>query len=269
MATSRTRKRQQQMKGMLPSLWQRFVVVIRWIVGHPQPMLIALVFSLTYWSIANFIQQAEAFKIAAVSMPANLSLDLPSNLIGKNIWFTNLNYLSEQLQSQRPDLKEIRVTRQLPNVIRVHAIERIAAAQVKLDRWYIVDTDGFILPGGTAQPLESLVRLSGFIRSEIPLKIGKLNSDERLKLALRILPVVRRSPALSSTKLLELNVSDMQQIRFVMDGDVEVRCGTEAELEAHLSRLQATLKLLAKQRPISIRYIDVRFQDPVISPEEA
>lgn len=267
MATSRARRRQQQIRGIFPTLWHNLAIVFKWAFGHPKPIIIALFFSATCWGIVNFVNQSEAFKIKTVTVPADLSLDLP-NLIGQNIWRVDLQSLSERLQRQRPDLKEIRVIRQLPNAIRVHAIARVAAAQVRLDRWHIVDTEGFILADGQAEPFDGLVRLTGFIRSETPLKLGKLNADERMKLALRVLPLVRQSPVLALRQLVELNVSDMQQIRFVLDGEVEIRCGSEAELEAHLARLQATMKLLARQPPLSIRYIDVRFPDPVVSPQQ-
>ncbi len=266
MATSRTRKRQQQLKGVIPALWQNLTAIVKWIFSHPQPVFILFSLSVVIWAISTFVQQAEAFKVTGISVPAGMSLELPANLIGQNIWQTPLQAVSERLTRQRPDLKEIRVIRQLPNVITVHAIERIPVAQIKLDRWYIVDQDGFILPEGQSMPFERLARFSGFIRADAPLKIGKLNADERLKLAIRILPLLQRSPALASRQLIELNVSDVQQIRFVLDGDLEIRCGTEAELQAHLTRLQATLKTLAKQ-PMALRYIDVRFPDPVVGPQ--
>ena len=65
--------------------------------------------------------------------------------------------------------------------------------------------------------------------------------------------------------MLEVNVSDPQQIRFLMEGDTEVRCGTEAELEAHLQRLRTALKAIARQS-LDAQYIDVRFHEPVVHP---
>lgn len=240
------------------------MALARWVFSHPQPIFIGFMASVTLWAISSFVRRAEAFKVTLLSVPAGMFLDLPSNLIGQNIWQTDLQSLSARLVHQRPDLKEVRVVRQLPNIIYVHALERVPVAQVKLDRWYAVDQEGFILPEGQPAPFERLARFSGFMRGDSALKVGKLNADERLQLALRLLPVLRRSPVLASHPLVELNVSDVQQIRFVLDSGVEVRCGTEEELQAHLTRLQATMKTLAKQPPMAIRYIDVRFADPVV-----
>ncbi len=267
MATSRARKRQQRWAGLLPQLWRGVVSVWRLIIGHPQPAVLLICLGITGWAMWSFIQRADAFQIVSVSVPANMALELPPSLIGQNLWHVNLRELSDRLQHQRPDLKEIRVIRQLPNGIRVHAIERVPVAQMRIDRWYAVDREGFILPGGTVEPMERLIRLTGFLRNEVPLKVGKPNTGERMQLALRVLAVLQRASASIAHRLVELNVSDPQQIRFVLDDELEIRCGGEAELQAHLERLQATLRLLSKRPSMPIRYIDVRFQQPVIGPQ--
>jgi hypothetical protein len=51
----------------------------------------------------------------------------------------------------------------------------------------------------------------------------------------------------------------------VLDGTTEVRCGSEAELSDQLDRLQDALKTIARNQ-MTVRYIDVRFREPVVSP---
>ncbi|MBI4341432.1 MAG: FtsQ-type POTRA domain-containing protein [Candidatus Omnitrophica bacterium] len=266
MATSRARRRRQRWAGLLPQLWRGLAAVGRWLWRHPQPLALACCLGLTGWAMGSFIQRAEAFHVASLSVPPNMALELPPSLIGQNIWHVNLRALSERLQQQRPDLQHVRIIRQLPNTIRVHAIERAPVAQVRIDRWYAVDRDGFILPGGTVEPMERLIRLTGFLQGSVLLRAGKLSTDERLLLALRVLAALQRAPMSIARRLTEINVSDAQQIRFVLDDELEIRCGGEAELDAHLERLQATLRMLARQPSMPIRYIDVRFQQPVVGP---
>jgi len=69
-----------------------------------------------------------------------------------------------------------------------------------------------------------------------------------------------------SQRLTAVDVTDLQQLRLTLDGETEVRCGAEAELGVQLERLRATLKIIAKQ-PMTVRYIDVRFKEPVIRPK--
>jgi hypothetical protein len=123
---------------------------------------------------------------------------------------------------------------------------------VRLERWHPVDREGILLPGQAAAD-ERLVRLVG---------VDRANREERLQLGLRILQMLRRTPWLSR-RVTELNVAEPTALRLILDGTIEVRCGSEAELDGHLKRLQATLRTVAKQ-PMDIQYIDLRFQEPVI-----
>jgi hypothetical protein len=134
-------------------------------------------------------------------------------------------------------------------------------AQVRLDHWHPVDAEEFVLPEGSPEPAETLVRLAGVERSG--LRAGRQSRDERLRLGLRVIATLRRTPTLIARRVTEVNVSDPRQIRFLLDGRTEVRCGSEAELDAHLQRLRAALRAVAKES-MEVRYIDVRFQEPVI-----
>jgi hypothetical protein len=62
-----------------------------------------------------------------------------------------------------------------------------------------------------------------------------------------------------------VDVSDPQQVSLVIDDDLDIRCGSDQALDLHLARLQAVLRMVARQK-LPIRYIDVRFPEPVIGP---
>ena len=70
---------------------------------------------------------------------------------------------------------------------------------------------------------------------------------------------------LKSNKITEVNVADAQRIRFLIDNETEVRCGSEGELETHLERLRSTLSAIARQQ-LAVSYIDVGFPEPVVQP---
>ena len=118
---------------------------------------------------------------------------------------------------------------------------------------------------GRPQPADELVRLLGAETPRAPLSFGRLNTAEQLQLALRVLDTLRRDAVLSSRQLLAIDVSDPQQVSFVIDPDTEVRCGSEDELDVQLERLRAVLDRVAR-RQMEVRYIDVRFPEPVVSP---
>ena len=269
------RQRARRFIGFVPGLWRGGIAVGRWVVCRPQPFLLgAGLVAGSIW-LCGYLQRSDAFRIAQIALPADTSLNVPDSVVGQNLWRLNLGALAERLHQQQPDLKEIRIIRQLPNTLRIEPVKREPVAQVRLDlpaplarqagRWYPVDREGFILLEPTSEPAERLVRLTGFERAGA-LKAGKDNDNERLRLALRVLGVLRRSPLLMARRLTELNVAVPQQIRFTIGEATEVRCGSETELSTHLQRLQAALKAMAK-RSLAAQYIDVRFPEPVIAPK--
>jgi len=265
MASSRSRRRRKQWKGIIPRGVRMLWTGTRWVVLHPQPIVLAALIGLSGWALRTHARRAAAFRITNVSFPPDTAFTLEKPLIGESLWDVDLRRVSEHLQQQEPALKSVRVTRQLPNTLRVSAVPRIPVAQVRLDRWYPVDRDGFVLPEPSQDPYPRLVQLSGLDRGS--LKPGRAYEDGSLPLALRAAEKMRRAPALVSRRVVEVNVADPEQIWFVLDNEMEVRCGSEAELDAHLARLKHAFRALAKRRELMVKYIDVRFEEPVVGPQ--
>ena len=263
------------MRGVIPRLGQGVWAIGKWLVRHPQAAVVSLGLCAMSWSVWVYMHHDEAFRIVRVGLPAEATLKLPEPLIGLNLWELDIRGLAEELKSQQPWLKEVRVIRQLPNSLRIEVIERTPIAQVQLDlpaaarqqagRWYPVDQEGFILPQGTLQASSNLVRLVGTQTPHALLKAGRLNTSEPLQLALRVLDTLKRHRALFARRLNAVDVSNPGQISFAIDAGTEIRCGSEAELSAHLQRLQVALRTVARQH-VDAHYIDVRFQEPVVSP---
>lgn len=244
--------------GLIPGIWTALAASVRWFWRHPQPVILAFVVAASGSALWQFALRSDAFAIAAVQTPAHVDLAVPGSLIGRNVWAVDLDALAADFSRQQPTLKRVRVTRELPNVLRIHAIRRVPLARVLLGTWYGIDAEGVLVP--LEDDGERLVRFSGFERA---LKTGQPNTDERLVVALRVLPRLRRHPALGARTLTELNVSDPAQIRFIMDGLTEIRCGGEDDLDGQLERLRATMRVLAAQQ-VGASYIDLRFPEPVV-----
>ena len=261
-------RRRRRIIGLIPRLGRGGKALARWMWRHPQQLLCSTLLAVVLGGLWRYVQGSSTFRVAHVWLPADSVLQVRATLIGTNLFDVDLRTLSEELTRQQPWLQSVRVSRQLPNTIRIEPIPRLPVAQVRIDRWYAVDDQGFLLPAGVAEPAERLVRFTGMDRSSPALSVGAENRQERLQLALRVLRTLRRAPPRVSRHLTELNVSDPYQLRFILDDQTEIRCGSELELEAALERLRAALRVVAKQ-PLSIQYIDVRFQEPVIGPRSS
>ena len=263
---ARTSRRRRSVVGVIPRAARALWKGGRWVVRHPQPLVLAAFLASGGWLLWRYVQRAEPFRIARIVLPPQSSLNVPPSLLGDNLLTVDLDALVREFKRQQPSLKDIRVTRQLPNVLQVTLVPRLPVAQVRLERrWYPVDRQGFVLSEASTEPAERLIQFVGFEQAKAPLRAGKDNADERLQLALRVLTTLRRTHAPLARRLTQINVADPQGIRFMLDGQTEIRCGSEAELGTGLVRLQEALKVLRKQS-FEVGYIDVRFQEPVIGP---
>ncbi len=217
------------------------------------------------WGIWDFTHRADAFRVVDVRMPSEPVFKLKEPLLGRNIWALHLPDIAHELRAQQPWLKDVRVVRKLPNIIEIQVIPRRAVAQIKLDRWYRIDGEGVLLPELVSPDTPGLVRVLGVRVGRASLKVGAASPDEGLQLALRVMKRVQSSPVLTARKLEAVDVSDPAGIRLMLDGETEVRCGAEDELSSHLERLRTALRAVQEER-LTVKYIDVRFQDPVVAP---
>ncbi|MBI3087984.1 MAG: FtsQ-type POTRA domain-containing protein [Candidatus Omnitrophica bacterium] len=231
------------------------VAPIRWAVRSPQAWLLPGLLGLSLLGLWRGMQQSEAFRITDVRLPLNSSLRVPDAVLGQNLWRIDVQALAQALQSQQPLLKRVRVIRIPPGTLQIEALERAPVAQVRLGQWYRMDSDGVVLPPGSATPHDRLVVLRGLDKT-----------NERLPLALRLAARLRRVPALVGHRLTAVDVSRPEQLRFVIDEDVEVWCGGEEALPDHLERLRPVLHRVARNQ-LAVRYIDLRFPDPVVGPQ--
>ena len=239
----------------------------RWTVRHPRGLIALGLVLACGWTVWRSITVSDAFRITEVRLPAESRLRVPvSSLKGRNLWAVDLAALEADLKAQQPHHKRVRVIRFLPGTLGVKVVERVPVAQLFLGGgWHPVDTDGYILPEADSTPLKQLVCLKGVDNSKQPLKVGHVNTHERLSRALQIMEQLHRSPLLAGHRLTTVDLADPAQLTFVIDENVEIRCGDDTQLASHLRRLRIVLQQVAKHG-LEVRYIDLRFPDPVIGP---
>ena len=258
--------RRRGIPGAIPRLGRALLRGARWVLRHPQPLVACGLMAAGMLAMWGFATRSEAFRISDVQLSAHSTLKVPTaSLIGRNLWAVDLTALASSLHAQQPFLEHVRVTRLVPNTLQIEVVERAPVAQVHLGGWHSVDREGFILPQARPAPSEKLVILKGAESPTAPLKAGRENTGERLLHALRLVERLTHSPVLTGHRVTQLDVADPKQLVFVIDEEVEIRCGSEEELSTHLARLRAVLQRVS-HHPLDIRYIDLRFKDPVIGP---
>jgi len=93
---------------------------------------------------------------------------------------------------------------------------------------------------------------------------GRRCASENLRCALDLLSEVRKSRYLSKYRLAAIDAGDIKNLSFYLNDGLEIKIGYE-HFKDRLALLVRTLKdpRLVLER---IRYIDVRFDDAVVSP---
>jgi cell division septal protein FtsQ len=240
--------------------------MLGWFWYHPQPLAALMVVALILTGMWRFFSFAEAFAVEHVDIPSQVQFNLPQGIEGRNIWQVDIRSLASDFHRQQPWLEQVRVIRRLPDTIVVQPIQRIPIAVVRLGRWHPIDTAGFILP--QEYSVEDLPKLSGFQKAGVELVAGQLNDHPIVLQSLRVLKRLQVASVLAGRRVEELDATDANMLRFTLNGGLEVFCGREIELDQHLQRLADALAII-EERGMDVRYIDVRFQDPVVAPKDA
>lgn len=257
-----------RVRGAVPRVGRALGGWARSLLRHPQTLLLWVALLIALWGLWRYVQQTDAFRVTQVFLPRDVTFALPTPLINRNLWDVDIRALASTLKRQEPSLKDVRVIRELPNAIRIDAIPRVPRARMQLgaSRWVFLDDEGFLWADGEAERAEHVILVSGIQAGSVA--VGAVNTDARVRLAARVIERLKQAKLPVAQRITEVNVSDPRQIRLrlrLADEETEVRCGSEDELGAHLERLQAALKAMGKP-PVNVRYIDVRFPEPVIAP---
>lgn len=179
------------------------------------------------------------------------------NVIHKNIFLVNLNEVKGNIEKNHPEFKDVMIRRALPDRLMVQVRRRKPIAQLRSDRFYLVDDEGFILPDARNVPEEGLPIISG-MKAPHPKK-------ENIDTVINLIKLISSHRHLSTYKLKSIDCADPRNISFFLDaGNVEIKIG-DSEFAKRLDTLATVLEHL-KSDIERIKYIDLRFEDPILGP---
>lgn len=188
-------------------------------------------------------------------------------IIGVNIFLVDLKSFKDEIEERHVELRDIIVRRVLPNRLLVQAKKRQAFARIHSDRQYLVDRECVFLPdaksfSGDELPLISGVRITSSRGSD-----PKLNEsqEEKIKRALFLIDMIALNKKLSKFKLKNMDIADIRNISFYFDAaNVEIKIG-DSEFNKRLDTLGTVLEQLGQDIG-RVKYIDLRFEDPIVGP---
>ncbi len=201
----------------------------------------------------------------AVPQPP-VKIDL-SYLVGRNIFTIDLESEEKRLSLMYPGWRQIKLTRIMPNWLHANFLQRRPAACVKLYRNFFLDDQGVIFGPGAMDCAQTKLPLVFGLEGKVfaPRPGNKYNVKEVI-LALDIIKFMQQNRALKELPIISINVYDAANASFVIghsqDMNMEVKIG-QGYINDKVNILASVLAQ-AKNDLDKIKYIDLRFKEPVI-----
>jgi len=225
-------------------------------------IFLALIFIMGY--IRKVFKASDYFKIKDIISREGDTARL-SYLKGKNIFSVDLRNESRYILEYYPNYSAIRLVRLLPDRIFVDFIKRKPVAFIKLYRYFTVDKDGviFYTPEHT-QDLELPIIL-GLETKIFGPKPGKIYNIRELTLALNIIRELRRNRAFKNYNIKKIDVANLANTSIFMQKEsenLEIKLGAD-NIKDKIGILSGLI-VQEKSELGNIKYIDLRFKEPVI-----
>jgi hypothetical protein len=219
-------------------------------------------------SIAVSVQYMNApghFRIRHVIHPPVQTWMGPDHLVGTSLARLDIRQLARELEQRNPSAKHIRVTRLWPDTVRIDASPRQAIAQLRLDKFFPIDGEGYVFSASSMAPRPALPIVDGALLRDQQIAPGHVTHASRVRLALSLLERLQASPTLRRESVTLVDVTDTRQLSFRLRQGIEVRLGAVQQVGQALDKLGPVLAKLREENLVP-QYIDLRFSDPVIGP---
>ena len=181
--------------------------------------------------------------------------------LGKNIFTIDLEQVKTIIKNDFPQLRKVEVTRRFPNALEVDIVSRDPVAYIASVGGVVLDREGVVLSVGKVP--SGLIKIKGISFFLTRPSTGEKVDNKTLATALVLLEGLKRKVRLRKGDLEYIDISDKNNIVLNIRG-AQVKMGIK-----DFSRKIDDLQEIMQDPQINmgdIKYIDLRFDSPVISP---
>lgn len=229
------------------------------------------------------LTSSDYFKVKDI-VTKDLSAEDFFYLKGKNIFTIDLYKESRHILQFYPESSRILVVRILPDRLFICPVKRKPVALVKLFRYFALDESGALFYSREQAQELQLPLVLGLENKIINPVAGKRYNIRELVLALNLIKEIKKSKQLKDVKIqkIDISASDSATVTFVFfaeSGAPQEKQGVVAphNIEVKISRENIKDKVAILSGVIAgtkddlgnVKYIDLRFRDPVIKFEDA
>ena len=223
-----------------------------------------------FYGARHFFLNSKFFEIKEIAVNKDRGYSFSSGenklrrlYLGRNIFTVDLVQVQTLIKNDFPYLKKVEARRSLPEVLEINIVSREPAAVIDTGGGIVIDSDGVVLTIG--EETKNLVKIKGIsFFLNMPSRGESINNSS-LDEALDLLGEINNKLHITSRKNIEyIDVSRRNNIVLGISG-VPVKMGTRdfSEKVIKLRQILRDPKIDMKD----INYIDLRFDDAVISPK--
>lgn len=246
--------------------------IFRFVIG-----VILAVFTVffLYNSTINLLRRSYLFTIKEVVRSPALSMISSRYLepyLGRNLFEVDLVRIHRQLQSKYPYVNQLRVVREFPGRIYIVANVRDPFARTTISgKPVIFDKEGTAIPSDdSAGNLPEILGLGDNKRYAW----GQHFYSDKVKVALDIIKEIRGNKYLDAYNIKAVDMQHLSKIEIHLDSSA-LPLGPDPFYvlmdPARISQKVRTLGILLSQgnlNPGEIKYIDLRFKEPILAKQE-
>lgn len=251
MAIDRTRRQQ---KKALKAAMKRIVTVLS---------ISALIVASMY--AYNFLTTSESFAIHQVEFKGMSRVEsseieeVLTDLKGQNILLVSLELYEERIK-MNPRVERVALKRVLPDKVSCDVKEREPVALIFVDQFLEVDRHGMVMADDEYTDILDLPIITGLSKNAI--EVGKINSDNGLQSALRVLALCKSLGGDFAEDISELRVTSGGVNIRSLEKDCVLLLG-EADYANRLKKYFMLKETLAENES-DAGIIDLRFDDQVV-----
>lgn len=228
-------------------------------------LFIGFVLFTAYVNAVDFLTSSPLFEVKEVMIDRSIQfIDLRAlkDLKGTNIFKIDIKKIDRQIARTYPYIAELRVVRQLPDRIMVLAKKREPLMQIYVkNKYLLLDSQGVALYF-TLQPAD-LPQVYGIPLEHDWLFLGRTIRGEGLSKVVDILNMFKQSQYLRRWRIHTVQAGNLSKIDLVVGENMHVILDQE-DTQDKIELLQMLISF-NKIDLNKVKYIDLRFKEPVIA----
>lgn len=181
----------------------------------------------------------------------------------RNIFTVDLKNAGSFLVKEVPEIKQIEIRRRMPDTLEIEVLIREPVAFIASGRGIVIDREGIVL-SSELKGSGDLILVKGinfFLRTP---RSGEVVRTRAIDKALLLIDLIKRKNIQKRHRVKYIDISDLDNIIVSVD-NVVVKMGND-DFQWKINRLKEILEDPAIDAK-GIGYIDLRFEDAVISPK--